>query len=180
MRFIPSEIPGVILIEPDVHEDARGFFFENYHKDVFAAHGISKEFIQDNHSRSSRGTLRGLHTQISPKKQAKLVRVVRGEAYDVAVDIRPASRTFGKFVAVTLSEQNKKMLYIPDGFAHGFLSLKDNTEILYKVSEFYSPDTERGIRWDDKALAIPWPKLDIEFNVSEKDRHLPCLDDIRR
>lgn len=180
MKFTPTEIPEAILIEPEIHADERGFFYEIYRKDLFARHGIAKEFVQDNHSRSAKGTLRGLHCQIGPRAQAKVVRVVRGEAYDVAVDIRPGSKTFGRFVGFHLSEENKKMLYIPEGFAHGFLSLKDGTEVLYKVSNLYSPKDEQGVRWDDPTLRIPWPKLDVEYQISEKDRRLPALNDIRR
>ena len=175
MRFTPTEIPDVILIEPEVHEDSRGFFFEFYSKEFFLKNGIREEFVQDNHSRSMKGVLRGLHYQVAPKAQAKLVRVIRGEAFDVAVDIRKDSKTFGRAVWHLLSEANKKMLYIPKGFAHGFCSMKDHTELLYKVSDFYSPGHERGIRWNDPAIQIPWPTLDTGYTFSEKDQRYPSL-----
>ena len=175
MKFIETALPGVILIEPTVFQDERGFFFENYHKELFFKNGIREEFVQDNHSRSAKGVLRGLHYQTNPKAQAKLIRVVKGEAFDVAVDIRKGSKTFGKCVSHVLSAENKKMLYIPAGFAHGFCALEAGTEFLYKVSSVYSAAHERGILWNDPALAIPWPKLDAPYLLSEKDRKNPPL-----
>lgn len=170
MNFARLEIPDVVLIEPDVHRDARGFFFESYHERIFSENGIQVKFVQDNHSRSSQGVVRGLHFQIEPKAQAKLVRVIRGEIFDVALDIRKSSKTFGRFVSSVLSEENARMLYIPAGFAHGFCVLKDGTEFLYKVSEVYSPEHERGILWNDSDLNIPWPKLDAPLILSERDK----------
>ncbi|HOW88168.1 MAG TPA: dTDP-4-dehydrorhamnose 3,5-epimerase [Candidatus Omnitrophota bacterium] len=175
MNFIKTEIDGVIAIEPKIFNDPRGFFYESYRKKLFAEHGIKDDFVQDNISSSARGVLRGLHYQIAPRAQAKLMRVLRGSVYDVVVDIRPRSGTFGKFVAMTLSAENKKMLYVPKGFAHGFCVLEDGTEFLYKVSDYYSPEHERGILWNDPALAIPWPKLDHPFILSEKDKKYPTL-----
>ena len=179
MKFIPTAIPEVILIEPDVFNDARGFFLENYRKDLFARNGIGVDFIQDNHSQSAKGVLRGLHYQTAPKQQAKLVRVTRGEVFDVVVDIRPASKTFGKHVARRLNAHDKSMLYVPPGFAHGYLTLSDEAEFLYKVSEVYSPEHERGLRWDDPSLGIAWPKLDVPFVLSEKDKKFPSLKELQ-
>ncbi len=178
MKFTPSAIPDVLIIEPRVFSDERGFFFENYSKELFAKNGIRVEFVQDNHSRSSKGVLRGLHYQGAPKAQAKLVRVIKGEAFDVVVDIRKDSKTFGRIVSDILSEENKKMLFIPPGFAHGFCALKEGTEFVYKVSELYSPEHERGILWNDPALAIPWPKLDTGYLLSEKDKRYPTLKEL--
>jgi dTDP-4-dehydrorhamnose 3,5-epimerase len=178
MKFIPTDLSGVIVIEPRVFEDARGFFFESYQKALFAEHGIGVEFLQDNHTLSAKGVLRGLHFQIAPKAQAKLVRVVSGKAFDVVVDVRRDSKTFGRSMSMVLSAGNRKMLYIPAGFAHGYCALEDGTEFLYKASDFYSPQHERGIRWDDPALGIPWPKLDRPYTLSDKDRHYPLLEDL--
>ena len=175
MKFTKLAIPDVILIEPKVFGDARGFFYEFYHQAEFKKAGIDVQFVQDNHSRSSRGVLRGLHYQIKPKAQAKLIRVTRGEVFDVAVDIRRNSKTFGKHVGTILSEQNKRMLYIPAGFAHGFLVLRDQTEFQYKVTDFYSPKHERGIMWNDPNLQIPWPNLGIDYIISPKDEKNPTL-----
>ena len=177
MNFIRTAIEGVIVIEPRVYNDSRGFFYESYRKEIFAAQGIKDNFIQDNVSSSAQGVLRGLHYQTPPRAQAKLMRVLRGSVYDVAVDIRPRSRTYGKFFTVTLSAENRKMLYIPKGFAHGFCVLEEGTEFMYKVSEYYSPEHERGILWSDPQLGIPWPKLDRPFILSEKDKKYPALGD---
>lgn len=171
-------IADVILIEPHVHQDTRGFFYESYREDIFENHGLHVRFVQDNHSKSDRGVLRGLHYQIPPKPQAKLVRVVKGEVFDVAVDIRKDSPTFGKYVGTFLSEENKRMLYIPEGFAHGFLVLKDATEFLYKCSGFYSPENERGIVWNDPSIGIQWPRLDVDYIFSGKDKKNSLLKDI--
>ena len=179
MKFIPTKIPDVILIEPKVFSDERGFFFESYLKDAFRQHGIISDFVQDNHSRSTKGVLRGLHYQVAPKEQAKLVRVTRGEAFDVVVDIRQDSKTFGQWVGHLLNEEKKNMLFVPAGFAHGFLALKDGTELLYKVSDVYSPAHERGIRWDDPAIGIAWPRINAPFFLSEKDKKYPFLKEAR-
>ncbi|PIQ87338.1 MAG: dTDP-4-dehydrorhamnose 3,5-epimerase [Candidatus Omnitrophica bacterium CG11_big_fil_rev_8_21_14_0_20_45_26] len=177
MKFTPLKIPDVILIEPNVHGDGRGFFFESYHEKVFAEHGINDRFVQDNHSSSVKGVLRGLHYQIAPKAQAKLIRVIRGSIFDVAVDIRKDSKTFGQHVTMTLTAEKREMLYIPAGFAHGFCVLENGTEVFYKVSDFYSPADERGILWNDPKLAIPWPPLKIDYLLSERDRkHPPFLE----
>ena len=178
MKFTKTAIPDVVLIEPRVFEDGRGFFYESYHKKIFAANGIAEEFVQDNFSRSSKGVLRGLHCQEEPRSQSKLVRVTRGEVFDVAVDLRRASKTFGRHVTAILSGENKRMIYIPKGFAHGFLVLRDDTEFCYKVSDFYSPEHERGILWNDSTLAIAWPKIDGEYLLSDKDRGYPGFKEI--
>lgn len=156
MQTFPTAIPAVIRIEPKVFTDDRGFFLESYHRDRFVAAGIDCEFTQDNHSRSIRGTLRGLHYQSAPG-QAKLVRVVRGRVWDVAVDIRPGSSTFGQWVAAELSEGNRHMLFVPVGFAHGFVVLSEVADVLYKCSHIYVAETEAGIAWNDPDIAIPWP-----------------------
>lgn len=175
MKFISLEIPDVILIEPKVNRDARGYFYESYRKDVFAVNGIEDDFVQDNYSRSSRGVLRGLHYQIEPKAQAKLVTVLQGKVLDVAVDIRRGSKTFGRWVSCLLTAETKQSLYVPKGFAHGICVLEDNTEFFYKVSDFYSPQHERGIIWNDANLAISWPKMDAPYIFSDKDQKYPSL-----
>ncbi len=175
MNFIQTDIKGVIVIEPKVYPDPRGYFYESYQKKLFVQSGIRDTFVQDNVSSSARGVLRGLHYQIAPRAQAKLMRVLRGSVFDVAVDIRPRSKTFGKFFSVVLSAENKKMLYIPKGFAHGFCVLEEGTEFMYKVSDYYSPEHERGVLWSDPALAIPWPKIDRAFILSDKDKQYPVL-----
>ena len=158
MKVTATRIPEVLLIEPRVFGDARGFFFESFNLKVFSeALGAAVEFVQDNHSRSSRGVLRGLHYQLAPHAQGKLVRVVAGEVFDVAVDIRAGSPTYGQWVAEILSAENKKQLWIPPGFAHGFVTLRDTAEFLYKTTDYYAPECERCIRWDDPDLAIDWP-----------------------
>ncbi len=179
MKFIPAKIPDVIVIEPRVFEDGRGFFFESYRKDIFRKNGIHEDFIQDNHSLSRKGVLRGLHYQAEPKAQAKLVRVMRGEAFDVAVDIRKGSKTFGRYVGEVLSAKNKKTLYIPKGFAHGFLALEDDTEFVYQISDFYSPKDERGILWNDPLIGVEWPALKKGYILSEKDKKYPTLNQIK-
>ena len=175
MNFIKTSIEGVVVVVPTVYEDPRGFFYESYRKKLFIQNGIKDDFVQDNVSSSAQGVLRGLHYQVAPRAQAKLLRVFRGSVYDVAVDIRPRSKTFAKFFTITLSAENKKMLYIPKGFAHGFCVLEEGTEFMYKVSDYYSPDHERGILWSDPALASPWPKLDCAFILSDKDKRYPVL-----
>jgi dTDP-4-dehydrorhamnose 3,5-epimerase len=173
MRITPTKIKDVLVLEPKVFEDKRGFFFESFREDVFKQRGFNYLFVQDNHSRSSQNVLRGLHYQIEPKAQAKLVRIVVGEIFDVAVDIRQESPTFGQWVGEILSAKNKKQLFVPRGFAHGFCVLSDTAEMEYKCTEYYSPEHERGIRWNDPKLNINWPvKNPI---LSEKDKNLPLL-----
>ncbi|CUS97443.1 dTDP-4-dehydrorhamnose 3,5-epimerase [Candidatus Kryptobacter tengchongensis] len=168
-----SEIPDLIIIEPTVFEDNRGFFMETYSYREFERVGIKEKFVQDNHSKSVKGVLRGLHFQIEPFAQSKLVRCIKGEIFDVAVDIRPESATFKKWFGLILSEENKKMLYIPKGFAHGFVVLSEVAEVEYKVDNFYSPEHERGIIWNDPEIGIKWP---FENPIlSPKDMNLPNL-----
>ena len=169
MKVTDTQIPGVKLIEPLVFEDERGFFFESFnHKKFEEAIGYSVSFVQDNHSKSSKGVLRGLHYQLPPYAQGKLVRVVQGEVFDVAVDIRKSSPTFGEWVGETLSAENKKQLWIPEGFAHGFLTLSETAEFLYKTTNYYAPESERSIRWDDSALKVDWGNV-VTPIVSQKD-----------
>lgn len=169
MKAIPTAIPDVLVIEPRVFGDDRGFFFESFNAQDFAqATGVAADFVQDNHSKSARNVLRGLHYQVAPKAQGKLIRVVHGEVFDVVVDLRKNSRTFGKWVGETLSAENKKQLWIPPGFAHGFLTLSDCAELLYKTTDYYSPDHERCIRWDDPEIGIAWP-LTATPTLSAKD-----------
>ena len=177
-EFERLRIEGVILVKPKVFGDNRGFFMESYKKSEFTAGGINTEFRQDNHSKSSKGVLRGLHYQAPPFEQAKLVRCTRGKIYDVAVDIRKNSKTFGEYIRVELSEENKHMLYIPEGFAHGFVVLSDEAELLYKTSNEYAPSADRGIRWNDEDLNIDWG-IDFEPVLSEKDKKQPLLKEIR-
>jgi dTDP-4-dehydrorhamnose 3,5-epimerase len=173
--FRRLEIPEVILIEPRVFGDERGFFMETYKMPDFVAAGIAEGFVQDNHSRSTRGVLRGLHYQNPPFAQGKLVRVVRGEVFDVAVDIRRGSPTWGRWVGVVLSEENKKSLYLPPGMAHGFCVLSDVADVAYKTTSVYSAESEGGIIWNDEELSIEWP---VEQPVlSEKDTAFPALKD---
>jgi dTDP-4-dehydrorhamnose 3,5-epimerase len=156
MRFLPTELPGVTLIEPDVHEDARGFFLETYHQAKYAEGGIPGPFVQDNHSFSRRGTLRGLHAQMR-RPQGKLVRAVEGEMFDVAVDIRRSSPSFGRWVGIVLSGENFRQLWIPPGFAHGFCVLSGSVHVEYKCTGFYDPADEVSIAWNDPAIGIRWP-----------------------
>ena len=156
MRALPTDLPGVLIIEPDVHRDARGFFLETYHVDKYRALGIARPFVQDNHSRSARGTVRGLHLQVR-RPQAKLVRVIGGAIFDVAVDVRRGSPTFGRWVGVELSADNFCQMYVPEGFAHGFSVTSDTAEVEYKCTDIYDPDAEIGIAWNDPTLAIAWP-----------------------
>ncbi|MGC8490835.1 MAG: dTDP-4-dehydrorhamnose 3,5-epimerase [Syntrophobacteraceae bacterium] len=167
MKSFPASIEGVVVLEPRVFCDERGFFFESYNSKTLAALGVDIPFVQDNHSQSCRGVLRGIHYQVKCQ-QAKLIRVVSGEIFDVAVDLRRASSTFGRWYGLTLSAANKRQLFIPAGFGHGFLALSDNSEVLYKASDFYAPEHERCIRWDDPDLAIDWPDGG-ERIVSAKD-----------
>jgi dTDP-4-dehydrorhamnose 3,5-epimerase len=174
VKFTETRVPGVILIEPQVHGDKRGFFMETYRADVFKAHGIDQTFVQDNHSRSARGVLRGLHYQ-EPYPQGKLVRCVRGELFDVAVDVRRGSPAFGKWYGTTLSEENKAMLWVPPGFAHGFCALTDDAELVYKTTEIYHPETDHSILWNDPEIGIEWPIA--EPSLSAKDAAAPLLRD---
>jgi len=169
MQFINTKLSGVKLVEPKLFEDSRGFFFESFHKRLFNEQEISLEFVQDNHSRSKQGTLRGLHYQIR-QPQGKLVRVVIGEIYDVAVDLRKSSDTFGQWMGIYLSAVNKQQLYIPPGFAHGFYVVSEWAEVLYKTTDYYAPQWERTLLWDDKKINISWPLIDNEQPIlSTKD-----------
>ena len=172
--FSNLEIPDVKLVIPNHYTDERGHFLESYKESEFFRNGINTKFVQDNFSHSIYGVLRGLHYQSKPKEQAKLVSVISGEIFDVAVDIRKDSQTFGKWVGETLSDKNHKMLYVPEGFAHGFCTLSDTADVLYKVTNEYSPETEQGIIWNDHTISITWPIQNPI--VSEKDKTLPTLD----
>ena len=171
--FSSLEIPDVKLVIPKHYSDERGYFLESFKESEFSANGISVKFVQDNVSFSTKGALRGLHYQIKPKEQAKLVSVISGEIFDVAVDIRKDSTTYGKWVSQILSEKNHKMLYIPEGFAHGFCTLSNTANVLYKVTNEYSPENEQGIIWNDPNVSISWPIKNLI--VSEKDKKLPTL-----
>jgi len=175
MNFQKLEIPDVILIIPKVFGDDRGFFMETYRQSGFIENGISQNFVQDNYSKSTKNVLRGLHYQIDPKAQGKLVRVTFGEVFDVAVDIRKNSPTYGKWVGQYLSAQNKHIMYIPPGFAHGFLVISDYAEFSYKCTEYYSPEHERCIAWNDPDLNISWPTN--EPLLSDKDKKGLCLSE---
>jgi dTDP-4-dehydrorhamnose 3,5-epimerase len=175
VRFTPTEIPDVVLIEPDVFEDARGFFFEVYHTGKYRAAGIDTVFVQDNHSRSVQGTLRGLHAQVR-RPQAKLVRVLAGQVFDVAVDVRRGSPTYLRWVGATLSASNRHQLFVPTGFVHGFCVLSEAAEIEYKCSDVYDPGGELGIAWNDPTIGIVWP---IETPLlSSKDASLPRVTEV--
>ena len=169
MKATRLAIPDVVLLEPRVFGDDRGFFYESYNRQAFKeATGLDPDFVQDNHSRSTQGVLRGLHYQLPPKAQGKLVRVVAGEVFDVAVDIRKGSPTFGRWVGEVLSAENKRQMWIPPGFAHGFLTLSETAEFLYKTTDYYSPAHERCIAWNDPAVAVEWPLRGVPL-VSDKD-----------
>ena len=171
MQVEHTKIPDVLLIKPKVFRDERGFFLESWNERSFtSAVGREVRFVQDNHSRSMRGVLRGLHYQADPMAQAKLITVMRGRIFDVAVDIRPDSATYGQWVGEELSDETREMLWIPEGFAHGFLVLSEFADVLYKTNNFYSPAHERCIRWDDAALDVRWPLAGMEIIVAEKDR----------
>ncbi|MFS7221761.1 dTDP-4-dehydrorhamnose 3,5-epimerase [Rahnella inusitata] len=175
MQIIKTEIPDVLILEPKVFGDDRGFFFESFNQKVFEdAVGYKVDFIQDNHSKSTEGVLRGLHFQLPPFAQAKLVRCVVGEVFDVAVDIRKSSTTFGQWVGVHLSAENKRQLWIPEGFAHGFLVLSETAEFVYKTTNYYSPTHDRGIVWNDPAIGIKWP-LSAAPLLSGKDEMAKSL-----
>ena len=178
MNVIDMEIAGVKIVEPDIRRDGRGYFCETYNRRRYFDAGITAEFVQDNESFSMKGVVRGLHWQAAPFGQAKLVRVIRGRVLDVAVDIRKGSPTFGKHVAVELSDENGRQLFIPRGFAHGFMVLEDNTLFSYKCDNFYCPAAERGLKFDDPALNIKWPWPGRDYLLSEKDKQHPLLKDI--
>ncbi len=176
MQAIPTAIPEVLIIAPRVFGDERGFFFESYNRKAMTALGLDMEFVQDNHSRSCQGVLRGLHYQ-RKHPQGKLVRVIVGEVYDVAVDLRRSSSSFGRWVAVELSAENKRMLWVPPGFAHGFLTLSESAEVLYKTTDYWHPEDEGCLLWSDPKLAIAWP-LSTEPQLAAKDKAGRCLDNI--
>jgi dTDP-4-dehydrorhamnose 3,5-epimerase len=171
MNVIPTEVSGPLILEPRVFEDERGFFMESFNQRVFdEVVGQHYEFVQDNHSRSSMGVLRGLHYQLPPHAQGKLVRVTSGSVFDVAVDIRKSSPTFGKWVGVELSAENRRQFWIPPGFAHGFLVLSKSADFLYKTTAYYAPQCDRCIRWNDDEIGIAWPKVEAELQLSPKDQ----------
>ena len=169
MKILATAIPGPLIIEPEVFGDERGFFMESWNARQFKKAGLDLNFVQDNHSRSAKAVLRGLHFQ-NPNPQGKLVRVVAGKVWDVAVDIRRSSPNFGKWVGVELSAENKRMFWVPPGFAHGFLTLEDGTEFLYKCTAFYEPANEHSVLWDDPAIGIDWPLEGLEPQLSAKDK----------
>lgn len=176
MQVTPTAIAGVVVLEPKVFGDERGFFLESFNERAFVgATGVEARFVQDNHSRSTRGVLRGLHYQLGAHAQGKLVRVVRGSVFDVAVDIRPGSPTLRRWVGVELSEANGKQLWVPAGLAHGFLVTSDSADFLYKTTAYYAPAAERAIRWDDADLAIDWPDVGLAPLVSAKDAAAPSF-----
>ena len=177
--FIKTDIDGVIIVEPKVFGDSRGYFMETYKETDFIEGGITARFIQDNQSKSSKGVLRGLHFQ-KKYSQAKLVRVVKGSVFDVAVDLRPGSKTYGKWVGVELTAENKRQFFIPKNFAHGFLVLSDEAEFVYKCDDLYHPEEEGGLMWNDPDVGIEWPITDdMEIKLSDKDKLHPCLKDIK-
>ena len=169
IRVTPTELPEVLLVETDFVADARGFFVETYHRDQYRAHGITDEFVQDNHSRSARGVLRGIHYQDFRQPQAKLVRCTAGTILDVAVDLRAGSPRFGQWVALELNPANKHQLYVPIGFGHAFLALEEGSEVQYRCSSFYAPETEGSIRWDDPGIGIRWPITEPVLSARDAD-----------
>lgn len=177
MNFIPCHIPGLLLIEPKLFADSRGYFFESFNEALFHQHGITCRFVQDNQSKSSYGVIRGLHYQLKPHAQAKLVRVLDGKILDVAVDIRKGSPTYGQHFSVELSSENNKQLWLPAGFAHGFSVLSETAVVLYKCDQFYNKASESGIRFDDTELNIDWKVSHNEAVISEKDHQLPSFKD---
>ncbi|MDH4061644.1 MAG: dTDP-4-dehydrorhamnose 3,5-epimerase [Aquincola sp.] len=178
MRVVSTALPGVLILEPKVFGDERGFFYESFNQRAFdAAVGQHVAFVQDNHSSSARGVLRGLHYQLPPHAQGKLVRVVRGSVFDVAVDIRKGSATFGRWAGVMLDAKGHRQMWIPPGFAHGFLALEDDTHFLYKTTDFYAKECERSIVWNDPAIAIDWPELGAPPVLAAKDAAAPLLRD---
>lgn len=179
MNVVSLRIADVKLIEPVTHRDGRGFFSETYRRDILGAAGVGPEFVQDNHARSSQaGTIRGLHFQIPPHAQGKLLWVLRGAVFDVAVDIRRTSPTFGQHVSAVLNTENRTQIWVPPGFAHGYCTLEPDTEVFYKVTDYYAPDCDRGLQWDDPALDIQWPVASGEARLSDKDRNQPRLHDL--
>lgn len=179
MNFIPQTIPDIILIEPKIHGDSRGYFVETFRQDLLEkAIGYQVSFCQDNESKSTKGVLRGLHFQLPPFAQSKLVRVIQGEVLDVAVDLRESSPTFGKHVAIVLNDENKNQLFIPQGFAHGFVVLSETAVFAYKVDNYYSPECDRGLAYDDPALGIDWLLPAEELKLSDKDKQQPKLADL--
>ncbi len=179
MSFTNTDLPGLLVFEPKVHEDSRGYFFESYNEKIFQQQGIDLRFVQDNQSSSSYGVVRGLHYQLNPHAQVKLVRVLSGAILDVALDIRKNSPTYGKVFSVELSAENKKQLFVPIGFAHGFSVLSERAEVLYKCDGFYNKESEAGIRFNDPSLNIDWKIPNIRIIASEKDYQLPSLADCK-
>ncbi|NNE37146.1 MAG: dTDP-4-dehydrorhamnose 3,5-epimerase [Gammaproteobacteria bacterium] len=178
MNLIETNLSVVKLLEPRAFSDKRGLFFESYNQQSFAEVGLNDVWIQDNHSCSTRsGTIRGMHYQVAPAAQAKLIRVIRGSIYDVAIDVRVGSPTRGQYVGVELSAENKLQLYVPTGFAHGFCTLENETEVLYKTTALYSPECEGGILWDDPDIGITWPVSENQVTITDKDAELPRLRD---
>jgi dTDP-4-dehydrorhamnose 3,5-epimerase len=175
VRVVQTALPGVVVVEPDVVHDSRGFFLETFHADRYREHGLALAFVQDNHSRSVGGTVRGLHLQ-TRHVQGKLIRVIEGEIYDVAVDVRRGSPSFGRWVGLTLSADNFRQCYVPPGFAHGFCVVTPFAQVEYKCTDIYDPASEIGIAWDDPALAIPWPVADPV--LSDRDRRNPTLAEV--
>ena len=179
MKLIKTDIEGIVIVEPKVYGDERGYFFESFNAERFLAEtGVEVTFVQDNESLSKRGVLRGLHFQREPYAQAKLVRVVRGRVLDVAVDIRKDSPTFGRYVAVELSGENHRQMFIPKGFAHGYIALEDDTVFQYKCDEYYHPEVEDGIAWNDPQIGIEWPLSENEITLSDKDKHRRLLKEL--
>jgi len=175
MRFEATELPGVVVVEPELVEDERGFFARIWCRREFSAHGLNPELAQCSISWNRRkGTLRGMHHQLAPRAEAKLVRVIRGAVFDVAVDLRPESPAFRRWFGCELTETNRRMLYIPEGLAHGFLTLAEGTEVGYQISQFHHPEAARGVRWDDPAFAIDWPGRPVV--ISERDRSYPDFE----
>jgi dTDP-4-dehydrorhamnose 3,5-epimerase len=172
MKVIETSLPGVLVLEPNLHGDRRGFFLETYREDMLQEAGINERFVQDNHSRSTRGILRGLHYQLT-QPQGKLVRVARGAVFDVAVDVRSGSPTLGQWYGTTLDEDTMRMMYVPPGYAHGFLVLSEFADFIYKCTDYYHPQSEHGILWNDPAVGIKWPSTEVR--LSEKDRQNPVL-----
>lgn len=180
MRFITAPLSGVYIIEPEIHKDDRGYFFESYHRQKFVDAGISDDFVQDNQSLSSRGTIRGLHFQKEPHGQSKLVRVLNGSVYDVVVDIRPESETFGRWFGINLTAEKNNMMYIPVGFAHGFCVTSETAIFAYKCGELYNQEAETGIRYNDPDFNISWPVNKSEIVVSDKDLKLPTFRELKK
>jgi len=178
-EFSETKLQGLLIVQPRKFGDDRGFFMETYKKSDFVSAGIKEEFCQDNHSLSSKGVLRGLHFQSSPHAQGKLVRVIKGSVWDVAVDLRPGSETLGQWVGIELTEENGTMFYVPPGFAHGFLTLQDNTHFLYKCTAEYAPEADGGVLWNDPDIAVDWPLTRMTPLVSSKDEVLPYLKDFK-